>query len=137
MHKNTRLLLATGCLLTCLGIVLGAFGAHGVEDRVEPYFFKVYQTASRFHMYNALGLILIGLIHHQVSLPGIKWITRLLYAGILIFCGTLYLLGTSPLWSAADMRWLGAITPIGGVCMISAWLITAIQLYQKNKNSAT
>lgn len=133
MQQFTLRILSTGCALTALGIALGAFGAHGVENKVDPYFFKVFQTASRFHMYQALGLIALGLIHHAKPLGAFRLICSLQIAGIVIFCGTLYALGTSPLFTTANLRWLGAITPIGGVCMITGWSVAAYQLAKLTK----
>jgi uncharacterized membrane protein YgdD (TMEM256/DUF423 family) len=135
MRKHTLYLLFSGCLLMALGIALGAFGAHGVENNVDPYFFKVYQTASRFHLYEACGLILLALVEHHVGFTSFRLIRNLQYAGVLVFCGTLYLLGTSPLWTTANMKWLGAITPLGGICLIAGWTVAAFQLFKQAKKS--
>lgn len=94
------------------GVALGAFGAHALEGRVaDPHLLEVWQTASRYHLLHALALLAVAAHPRPPSASG--W---LFLAGIALFSGSLYLM------TLTGARWLGAITPLGGVCFIAGWL---------------
>lgn len=105
-----------GAGLLAAAVMLGAFGAHGLRDRLDAYSMSVYEKAVFYHFIHALGILIAGL-HAKSPL-----VCGLLLAGILIFSGSLYLLAVT------GMRWLGAITPLGGLCFIGAWLMLAWHL---------
>lgn len=113
---TAKLFLATGCIAALLAVALGAFGAHALKTRIAPELLSVYHTGVEYHFYHALGLILVGLAASQLSdsiwLRGAGWA---MLAGILLFSGSLYLLALT------GLRWLGAITPFGGVAFLAAW----------------
>ena len=114
------LLLFFGAINGFLAVTLGAFGAHGLKNKLPEDLMAVYQTAVEYHFYHALGLILIGilsLIVPQITLIKTSGYTML--AGIVIFSGSLYVL------SLTGIRWLGAITPIGGLLFLVAWAMLA------------
>jgi uncharacterized membrane protein YgdD (TMEM256/DUF423 family) len=102
--------------LLALAVILGAFGAHGLRDRLDAYSMEVYQKAVFYHFIHALGLLAVSLAPRTANLV---WVNILLLAGILIFSGSLYLLAIT------GVRTLGAITPIGGLSFIAAWLLLA------------
>ena len=105
-----------GAAAMALGVILGAFGAHGLKARISPEMLAIYHTGVEYHFYNALGLLLVGLIGlHFPQAGGLKTGGWLLTGGILIFSGSLYVLAVT------GIRWLGAITPIGGVSFIAGW----------------
>ena len=80
----------------------------------------VYQTGVQYHFYHALGLLIIGIAaSHLPASASLKWSARLMLAGIVLFSGSLYLLAVT------DIRWLGMITPLGGMAFIIAWLLLA------------
>lgn len=116
--------LIVGASLAGLAVLLGAFGAHGLKSKVSPEDLAIFETGVRYHMYHALGLLLIGIIGFNVSQDVIQIPAYLISAGIIIFSGSLYLLVLT------DTRWLGAITPIGGVCFIAGWILLAFNLYK-------
>jgi len=121
MHSLAKLFLFTGSLNALLVIVLGAFGAHALKARLTSDMLATYQTGIQYHFYHAVGLMMIGLIALHVPPSGyLKWSGWLMLAGILLFSGSLYLL------SVSGIRWLGAITPIGGTAFILAWALLAI-----------
>jgi uncharacterized membrane protein YgdD (TMEM256/DUF423 family) len=121
MHSLAKLFLFTGSLNALLVIVLGAFGAHALKARLTSDMLATYQTGIQYHFYHAVGLMMIGLIALHVPASGyLKWSGWLMLAGILLFSGSLYLL------SVSGIRWLGAITPIGGTAFILAWALLAI-----------
>lgn len=102
-----------GCIVAAIGIALGAFGAHGLRDIAEPAMLANWETGVRYQMYAALALLVLGLRPEQRRAP------LLLLAGAIIFSGTLYLMVLT------GARWLGAITPIGGVLLIAGMLWAA------------
>ena len=103
---------------------MGAFGAHGLRGRLDPYSMDIYQKAVFYHFIHALGLLIVPLLIRADSAGGISaaWISSLLLAGILIFSGSLYVLALT------GIRALGAITPVGGLCFIAAWVLLAFRL---------
>lgn len=126
--RSGLLLLAALSALT--GVAMGAFGAHGLKHVLSPELLAVYQTGVNYQMWHALGLMGIALA--QVHFPGSKllgWAGALMFLGILLFSGSLYLL------AVLDLKWLGMITPLGGVSFIIAWLLTAIFAAQKPQHS--
>lgn len=99
-----------------MAVALGAFAAHGLRDRLSPELLNTFQTAVQYHMYHALALFGIGLL--AVNYPSstlLKYSGYLFFIGIILFSGSLYVL------SISGIRWLGAITPIGGVSFLAAW----------------
>ena len=113
---TAKLFLATGCIAALLAVALGAFGAHALKTRIAPELLAVYRTGVEYHFYHALGLILVGLA--AFHLPDSAWLRSAgwaMLAGILLFSGSLYLLALT------GLRWLGAITPFGGVAFLAAW----------------
>lgn len=109
-------MLAIGFLLAALGVVLGAFGSHSMEGRLSTGDLAIFDTAVRYHMLHAFGLMVLGLA--AARWPDAAW-TRpglLMLGGVAVFSGTLYALALS------GIGWLGAITPFGGAALIAAWI---------------
>lgn len=121
----TRLFLILGGLLAALAVVTGAFAAHGLRDRIDERLLEVFLTGAQYHFYHALGLCLVGLAAGQLGasrlLGASGW---LMVAGIVLFSGSLYLLALT------GVRWLGAITPLGGAAFIAAWLCLALAAWR-------
>ena len=117
MPTTARLFLALGSVNMALAVALGAFGAHALQSRLDAAWLQAYQTGGPYHFYHALGLILVGLI--ALRQPRNIWLRVsgwAMLAGLLLFCGSLYLL------AVLKLRWLGMITPVGGGLFILAWL---------------
>lgn len=113
--------LLAGSVFGMLAVILGAFGAHGLKARLTSDMMAVYQTAVSYQMYHALALLLTGLLLLQWrDATQLAWAARMFVLGTLLFSGSLYTLVLS------DARWLGAITPIGGVCFIAGWVFLAL-----------
>jgi uncharacterized membrane protein YgdD (TMEM256/DUF423 family) len=112
-------LAAAGAINAVLAIAAGAFGAHGLRDRLDARRLEIFETGARYHMYAALGMILAGVIAAGgVRLAGTGgWV---LQGGIAVFSGSLYALALS------DVRALGAITPIGGLALMTGFALIAI-----------
>jgi len=117
----SKILLILGAVNAFLAVGLGAFGAHGLKGRLSADMMTVYQTAVQYHFYHALGLLLIGVM---ITLwPGtglLKVAGWVMLAGIILFSGSLYFLSTS------GIRWLGAVTPFGGLAFLIAWVMLVI-----------
>ncbi|MEI6068717.1 MAG: DUF423 domain-containing protein [Methylococcaceae bacterium] len=110
-----------GAISALIGVGMGAFGAHGLKTVLSPELLTVYQTGVTYQMWHALGLIAIALMRQQVPESKLLgWAGWLMFIGILVFSGSLYLL------ALLDLKWLGMITPFGGVSFITAWLLIAI-----------
>lgn len=104
-----------GALMAFLAVALGAFGAHGLAGRLSPGDLATFETAARYQMYHALGLMLVAAL--SAGMPGFRarvagWAFTL---GILLFSGSLYALVLT------GQRWMGAITPLGGVSFLVGW----------------
>lgn len=101
-----------------LAVSLGAFAAHALRDRLSPELLNTFQTGVQYHMYHALALFGIGLMMINFAASNILRVSAfLMLAGLVFFSGSLYLL------SITGIRWLGAITPIGGVFFLVAWAL--------------
>jgi uncharacterized membrane protein YgdD (TMEM256/DUF423 family) len=111
---------AAGAIAAGLGVVLGAFGAHGLKDRVAPDLLAIYETGVRYHLVHALGLLAVGWATERWPGPWATAAGWLFVAGIVVFSGSLYLLAVT------GIRWLGAITPVGGLAFIAGWVALAI-----------
>jgi len=117
----SKILLTLGALNAFLAVGLGAFGAHGLKGRIVSEMMSVYQTAVQYHFYHALGLVLIGVM--ATLWPGsglLKVAGWVMLAGIILFSGSLYVL------SISGIRWLGAVTPIGGLAFLAGWFLLIV-----------
>lgn len=113
--------LFTGGINAMLAVIIGAFGAHALKDRLTDEMLAVYQTGVQYHFYHSLGLIIIGIMASQLPATAlIKWSAWMMLAGIIFFSGSLYLLALT------NLRWLGMVTPLGGTAFIIAWLLLAL-----------
>ena len=121
MSTLAKLFLFVGGANAAVVVLLGAFGAHGLKARLSSEMMAIYHTAIQYHLFHALGLIAIGLV--VAWLPGasyLKWAGWIMLVGIVLFSGSLYVL------SVTGMRWLGAITPFGGLAFIVAWVLFCV-----------
>lgn len=115
-----------GSILVMLSVMIGAFGAHMLEPIIGEDKISVYETGVQYHMIHALGIILIGVIAKVFGEAKLLvWSARLLFIGIILFSGSLYVLSISGLGP------LGAITPLGGVSFIAGWICLAVTALKK------
>lgn len=121
--------LRAGAILGGLAVAAGAFGAHGLRGqlasgRITERMLENFETAARYQMYHALALLAVGLVARRLDESGARGPITVagwgFLIGIVIFCGTLYGIGLG------GPRWLGAITPIGGLALIAGWLALAV-----------
>jgi uncharacterized membrane protein YgdD (TMEM256/DUF423 family) len=124
-----RSALAVAALLGGLGVGLGAFGAHGLADRVSPADLATFDTGTRYQVYHALALLgLAAWLDRQPRrrLEAAAWAFTI---GVTIFSGSLYLLVLT------GARWLGAITPLGGVLLIGGWLLVLVEATARDRSA--
>lgn len=115
-----RLFFVLGAISAFVAVAAGAFGAHGLRGRLEPSALAIFETAARYQMYHALALLTVSWV--VTRWPG-PWGVRagwLFVAGTVVFSGSLYAL------SLTGIRWLGAITPLGGLALLTGWICLAI-----------
>jgi uncharacterized membrane protein YgdD (TMEM256/DUF423 family) len=118
---NYRTTIITGSAFMALAVAFGAFGAHVVQDILPPERFEVYQTAVQYHVYHAIGLLILGAVSMRMEeSKWLRWSGYCLISGIVIFSGSLYIL------TLTDTSWLGAVTPLGGVAFILGWIFFAM-----------
>ncbi|WP_027001672.1 DUF423 domain-containing protein [Hugenholtzia roseola] len=124
--KKANRWIALGAILGALAVAIGAFGAHALKDLLaQTGRTATFETASRYHFYHALALIGLGLSHFHFQNRYNEIAGGLFLVGIAIFSGSLYLL------CLTGITWLGAITPIGGVALIVAWVLWGIGFLSK------
>ena len=115
-----KLFITLASLSGMLAVVFGAFGAHALKGKLDDQALKVFETAVQYHFYHTFALLVVGVIAlnqpQPVLLKSSGW---LFVIGILVFSGSLYLL------SLTGVRWLGAITPLGGLALIAGWACLA------------
>lgn len=108
-----------------LAVALGAFGAHGLKQRLSPDLLAVFQTGVQYHFYHTLALLLVAaLMLHWPHNTALRWSALLFCIGMLIFSGSLYVL------SITGVRWLGAITPLGGLAFLGGWIALVIAIWK-------
>jgi len=110
-----------------LAVAGGAFGAHSLKAILTPDMLAVFETGVRYQMYHALALLAVGWAAQQYPQAAFHIAGWLFVAGILLFSGSLYVLALS------GVRWLGAITPLGGVLFLAGWAVFAWQFWKTSE----
>ncbi|HOA93915.1 MAG TPA: DUF423 domain-containing protein [Quisquiliibacterium sp.] len=113
--RAQRLFLGVGALSAGLAVAAGAFGAHGLRAHVAPEMLAVFETGARYQMYHALALIAVAWVAGRDAARSVRVAGVAFVVGTLLFSGSLYLLALT------GIRWLGAITPLGGVAFLVGW----------------
>jgi uncharacterized membrane protein YgdD (TMEM256/DUF423 family) len=112
------------CVLLATATAVGALAAHALKSRLSVDRFAVLQTAVLYQFIHALGLLMLGVVAAQRPVRGLDPAMALLFWGVLLFSGSLYLL------ICGAPRLLGVLTPIGGLCLIAGWLLAALALWR-------
>lgn len=114
---SAQLALIVGALYGFLGVALGAFGAHGLKARLSPELLTVWKTAVEYQFYHALALLLVALLASQRPSALLGGAGLCFALGVLVFSGSLYA------YALSGLRWLGAITPLGGLLFLAGWAL--------------
>ena len=122
-----KVILSLAACSAMISVVLGAFAAHGLKSKLSENLLTTFQTGVQYQMYHSLALILLVVLYRQMPQPLIMYSASFMFAGIILFSGSLYMLALT------QIKWFGPITPIGGVCFIIGWaLIIAAALKGAN-----
>ena len=118
-----KFIISIASISGALAVALGAFGAHALKSKLEASnLLSTYNTAVQYHFYHTLLLLALGLVMYKIDSSWLNYSAYLTTAGILLFSGSLYAL------CLTNVRWLGAITPIGGLCFILGWLFLLLAI---------
>jgi len=112
-----RFFFTAGAIAAFIAVAFGAFGAHSLKDRLTPDMLNIFETGVRYQMYHALGLLAVAWASSRWPENNLNAAGWAFIVGIIIFSGSLYIL------SIFGIRWLGAITPIGGLAFLTGWAI--------------
>ena len=112
------------CLFAALALLFGAFGSHALKERLSAQSLEVYDIATRYLMFHALGIFLIALLGFQLPKESLEKPVTMMIVGTSIFSGSLYLI------AMLDLKKLGMVTPIGGLLLIVSWLLLAYNTYK-------
>ena len=115
-----RFFFLSGAIAAFIAVALGAFGAHSLRTKLSPDMLNIFEVGVRYQMYHAFGLIAVAWATTRWPEANLNAAGWAFIVGIVIFSGSLYLL------SITDARWLGAITPIGGLAFIAGWIALAV-----------
>ncbi len=120
-----RFFLMMGAISGFFAVVIGAFAAHGLKQTLAPAAIDVVKTGVQYQMYHALALVLVALwLSHKPAARGLKAGGLAFILGSLLFCGSLYAL------ALGAPRWLGPVTPLGGLCFLIGWLLLLIAAWR-------
>lgn len=129
MHKS---FLLAAALLGGLGVALGAFGAHGLQNITsDEKVLHGFQTAVQYQIYHALALLAIGILFEKIPHRLIKWAGHCFITGVVLFSGSLYLLTFLKIQESSMTKIAGPITPIGGLFFILGWLFLFIGILKR------
>ena len=120
-----RVFFAIGAISAFIAVAAGAFGAHGLKGKLSEEMFTVFEVGVRYHMYHALALFAAAWAYNRWPGSLTVWSGWLFVAGTIVFSGSLYIL------SISGIRWLGAITPLGGLAFLAGWFCLAWQALQQ------
>ncbi|MDX2174649.1 MAG: DUF423 domain-containing protein [Bacteroidota bacterium] len=119
-------------ILGAIGVSLGALGAHFIKNKITPDLFHGYETAVSYHIYHLLAMLAVVILNQTYQHKYLKWAFNFFLWGIVCFSGSLYILCTRNLFGAEWLRFLGPITPIGGILFIVGWLFLAFSFVKKS-----
>jgi uncharacterized membrane protein YgdD (TMEM256/DUF423 family) len=122
---DARKTLALAGALIALATALGAFGAHALKAHLPPEKLQVYETAVRYHFFHSLGLLAIGVLLRSADGELLRWSATLVLVGIILFSGSLYLL------TFGAPKFLGIVTPLGGLALIAGWTLFAVTFFRQ------
>ncbi|MEA3553504.1 MAG: DUF423 domain-containing protein [Campylobacterota bacterium] len=129
MNNSTKKFIRYGAFMMALSVALGAFGAHALKSILDENMIKVYNTAVEYQFYHALGLFVVAFVAFVNDTKRVNLAGNIMFVSTFIFSGSLYIM------TITGIKWLGAITPIGGTGFIIAWVILALSVSKSNNNT--
>lgn len=124
-----KTILGTGIFFGVSAIILGAFGAHGLENAIDAEAIRTFETGVKYQMYHALFLLILGTLERLPDKDK-KLVYYLITAGVVFFSFSIYLLATNSLMDF-DFKSIGLMTPIGGVLLILGWLVLGYRIFKR------
>ena len=121
----SKTIIMAASVFLALAVAIGAFGAHGLKSHLSTEMLVTYKTGVEYHFYHALGLLLVGVLAYLMPSSYLRLSAIFLSLGIILFSGSLYVLAVS------GIKWLGAITPLGGVSFIAGWVLLFVAVWKK------
>src|SRR3954467_13559176 len=118
-----KLILSIGATTAALAVILGAFGAHALKEKIAADQLPIFETGVRYQMYHALALLLVGLLYDKFGGSTLNYSAYAFIIGILFFSGSVYLLSLRTLLGIESWKFLGPITPLGGLSLITGWVL--------------
>lgn len=131
MHKN---IISIAAIFAAVSVAMGAFGAHALDGLLTEKWQKSYETAARYLMYHSFALLVCGILQYIKPNKFVGIAAKLFVAGIILFSGSLFTLVFLNFKNISSFNVIGAITPIGGICFIAAWICLALGTNKMNKN---
>jgi len=119
------------CASGALAVILGAFGAHALKSKLSPEALASFETGVRYQFIHVLAIFVAVWLHDRTSMNTPLIAGWLFAAGIALFSGSIYLLATRSLLGIDSWRWLGPITPLGGLCFIAGWVVLLITVARR------
>ena len=113
-------------ILGALSVILGAFAAHGLKKWLDQAAISVFETGVRYQFYHVFALTLVAILYKEYRNRWIEWSGVFFIMGIIFFSGSLYLLTYKAIAAVDGMRWVGPVTPVGGVFFITGWICLAV-----------
>ncbi len=126
INLKMKKLVLMGSIMAAIAVIIGAFGAHALKPLLTANQLQSYETGVKYHLVHSLGNILIAILYHQTKIKLFKTAGMLMFIGLILFSFSIYLLATKDLFGISSWTFLGPITPMGGLLMISAWVLIFI-----------
>ena len=123
--------LIAAAIIAALAVAFGAFGAHALKEKVSESALAVFETGVKYQFYHVFALLAAGILFQSFANDYILWSGRLFIAGIILFSGSLYALTFILAGGNDHLKWIGAITPFGGLCFIAGWIMMLIGILKK------
>lgn len=130
MHRGY---LKTAALLGALSVAMGAFAAHKLKEIVDPDAVNIFETGVRYQFYHVFALIAVGILYSNFKKSVMKWSGIFFIAGIILFSGSLYALTYVHVSNLTGMKWIGPVTPLGGLCFIIGWILLFAGILQDSR----
>lgn len=125
-------IIALGCALAAISVILGAFGAHSLKAKLSESGLDVFKTAVQYQMYHAIAILFVAQWMNELDGRRAKLIVQLFTVGIILFSGSLYIFTMEEVLNTQRTTLVGIATPLGGVCFISAWVLACVSMLKIN-----
>ena len=119
----------TAAILGALAVILGAMAAHALEPYLDQKSLNAFKTASRYQMYHALAFLILGTLDKYLNEGISNWVYNMMLTGVVLFSGSIYLLTTAPIFGM-EFKFLGPVTPFGGLLLIISWILIGVAAYR-------